>query len=240
MSSIASLRRKDNMWIYKNPQGLQVLNDELNQRRKKRSSRHRYTTTPPLSPTTLEPVIHISKVSHVLHRPPSPIEEPNVVKEHKIQQSVANIKSREEKNVKNLSVVTNSVQEKKDAIMKRVVDKEAGGKVVRVASPPARVASPPVKVASPPASRPERVTSPPARVMSPPARVTSPPARVASPPIQTMSASKSTTSPMSTPEKNFLLEAKQKLFSVQQQKTDTVRKNMPVAPARKNGIVVSI
>ncbi|GAA5804003.1 hypothetical protein HPULCUR_009488 [Helicostylum pulchrum] len=271
MSSIASLRRKDNMWIYKNPQGLQVLNDELNQRRKKRSSRHRYTT-PPLSPTTLEPIIHISKINRVLQRPPSPLEEPKLVKAEEIQQQpIASVKPREEKNVKKLSVITSSsVQEKKDAIMKRssVAEKDVGrvGRVAvsavsvaspparvasppaRVVSPPVRVASPPVKVALPPASPPERVISPPARVSSPPARVTSPPARVtspptrvSSPPIQTLSTSKSTTSPMSTPEKNFLLEAKRKLFSVQQQQQQNVIvKNLPVAPTKKkNGIVSS-
>ncbi|CAO0803434.1 unnamed protein product [Mucor circinelloides] len=43
---ISSLRRKDTMWIYKNPQGLLILEDELNERRKRRSARHRLS--PPL------------------------------------------------------------------------------------------------------------------------------------------------------------------------------------------------
>ncbi|KAI9263892.1 hypothetical protein EDC94DRAFT_606435 [Helicostylum pulchrum] len=115
----------------------------------------------------------------------------------------------------------------------------------RVISPPARVSSPPARVTSPPArvtSPPARVTSPPTRVTSPPTRATSPPTRVSSPPTQTLSTSKSTTSPMSTPEKNFLLEAKRKLFSVQQQQQqqNVIVKNLPVAPTKKkNGIVSS-
>ncbi|CEP18936.1 hypothetical protein [Parasitella parasitica] len=40
---INSLRRKDKMWIYKNPQGLLILENELNERRQKRSARHRST-----------------------------------------------------------------------------------------------------------------------------------------------------------------------------------------------------
>ncbi|KAK4512734.1 uncharacterized protein ATC70_003440 [Mucor velutinosus] len=43
---ISSLRRNDTMWIYKNPQGLLILEDELNERRKRRSARHR--SSPPL------------------------------------------------------------------------------------------------------------------------------------------------------------------------------------------------
>lgn len=196
-----------------------------------------------------------------MQRPPSPPQEPatNFVKaeEQKIQQSVASIKPREEKNVKKLSVITSSVQEKKDAIMKRSSVAEND---VRIASPPAKVVSPPVRVASPSTrvvSQPVRAASPPAKVTLPPTRVVSPPvrvipgrvssppvrvmpARVNSPPIQTLSTSKSTTSPMSTPEKNFLLEAKRKLFSVQQQQQNVVGKNLPVTPTKKNGIVVSI
>lgn len=159
--------------------------------------------------------------------------------------------------MKKLSVITSSVQEKKDAIMKRSSVAEND---VRIASPPAKVVSPPVRVASPSTrvvSQPVRAASPPAKVTLPPTRVVSPPvrvipgrvssppvrvmpARVNSPPIQTLSTSKSTTSPMSTPEKNFLLEAKRKLFSVQQQQQNVVGKNLPVTPTKKNGIVVSI
>ncbi|OBZ88508.1 hypothetical protein A0J61_03440 [Choanephora cucurbitarum] len=36
---VNSLRKKDAMWIYKHPQGLQILEDELNERRKKRAAR---------------------------------------------------------------------------------------------------------------------------------------------------------------------------------------------------------
>ncbi|KAI8090296.1 uncharacterized protein B0P05DRAFT_594618, partial [Gilbertella persicaria] len=41
---ISSLRKKDAMWIYKNPQGLQILENELNERRKKRIARQKAST----------------------------------------------------------------------------------------------------------------------------------------------------------------------------------------------------
>ncbi|KAI8339307.1 hypothetical protein BD560DRAFT_25201 [Blakeslea trispora] len=36
---VSSLKKKDAMWIYRNPQGLQLLENELNERRKKRAAR---------------------------------------------------------------------------------------------------------------------------------------------------------------------------------------------------------
>ncbi|KAI7888203.1 uncharacterized protein EV154DRAFT_518259 [Mucor mucedo] len=101
----------------------------------------------------------------------------------------------------------------------------------------------PTRAASPArAASPTRAASPIRATPPPPKRVTSS-IRVPSPTIKMSSSIKTSSQPVrvpsaSKPENNFLLEAKQKLFSNQQPKANSVRKSLPDAPKR-SGLVSS-
>ncbi|KAI7901450.1 uncharacterized protein BX663DRAFT_514452 [Cokeromyces recurvatus] len=56
---INSIRRKDKMWIYKNPKGLLLLENELNEKKKQRFARHRACLV--LSKSTSKTIDHLEK-----------------------------------------------------------------------------------------------------------------------------------------------------------------------------------
>lgn len=156
-----------------------------------------------------EQVATEEKRPHVIKKEQNP-----VLEKTQHEQKVIKVKK-----ILQLPSINSTLQEKKEAL-----------KQCAMQDKPLRTSSPPIRVSSP-----MRVTSP-IRVSSPPIRVSSP-IRATSP-IKASSSPERVFSTITKPENNFLLEAKQKLFSNQQQKTNIVRKSLSNTPTKKNGLVV--
>lgn len=147
-------------------------------------------------------------------------------------------KSMDEKNKKKLSVITST-----HVTQPSVIPQESHGSNNK--SSPLVINQPDSPLQSPTTATPEKLVSPHTRnILSPVLSVASPPSPVTSPsppvPIQTVPSSptmKRVKSPAA--ENQFLIEAKQKLFSNYQQQ-GSIRKNLPNTPTtKKSGMVVS-